>query len=192
MAVSETKMLQYLNDISENLVKEIYDAIAYTGFNRDVIINELEAKKATAEIVATISLIGSVRGGKKESLKDLKIKKEVATFISSYIQDHRIKGNPKSLTILRITACFPHVAAYMMLKAGVPKKISTSELPAFLQFPAAGSLPLKSEYRELHKQFCIDFSKVIKGEFNESIYSSMSSNTIMSAACPGVLHEYLV
>lgn len=188
--ISTASLLLHLTNLSDNLIKEIYDSIAFSGFNRDLIISELNAKKASLEVVSTLAFLGAVRGGKLSKLEGLELKTEVKDFMRLHIaKDH--KDNPRAITILRITATFPQVAAYMLMRSDAPKKIESSDLPAFLQFPAAGSLPLNDSIRELHKEFCINFSKLINGKFDESIYEAMQANPIKKEECPQQLRTYL-
>lgn len=88
------------------------------------------------------------------------------------------KGNDE-LTCQKISAATADLAAYYLKKKNVGKRIN-SELPGWLQFPTAGSIKLPAQYRSLHKEFAIQFSKQIGGEFNEGIYDQMTINSYIN------------
>lgn len=190
-SLSPADVINFLNNMTEADAVAIYESIRYVGFNRNEIIKELESKSASLQVVANLSVIGAVRGGNLDKIKTETLPTDTQNFIKRYVKRSARGKGSKELSLLRITAAFPQLAAHVMEYSKVPKKIESSNLPAALQFPAAGSLPLKSEYRTQHLEFCKEFSALIKGEFQQSIYDSMLSNIIPKSECPNSIHKYL-
>jgi hypothetical protein len=74
------------------------------------------------------------------------------------------------------------------MKAGVDKKIESSECPSWLQFPGAASLPMSSKLRKQHLQFCESFSSLLPGgKFNGNIYLTAYKNMLAISEIPNEL-----
>jgi hypothetical protein len=166
----------YSTIMSGDDLKECYELFRYQGFNRDIILRELMIKcNSDVNIATELIILCALRGPRAASEIKLSSGK---TPRSMNIPASGAKGS-KSLSCSRITAATADLAAYYLKQLDVPKKISTSLCPAYLQFPSAGSISLTSELRSLHKQFSIEFSSRIKGEFNEDIYQIMIDNSYL-------------
>jgi hypothetical protein len=87
--------------------------------------------------------------------------------------------NTDNLSCARITSSTADVAAFYLKKLNVPKRIFDDLCPAYLQFPAAGSIRLPDNLRSLHIEFAKKFSKLIGGVFNDSIYGQMIQNSYL-------------
>jgi hypothetical protein len=77
------------------------------------------------------------------------------------------------LTVQRLVAAFPDMAAYALLTLesnGLLSKRVDSELPAWLMFPAAAALPFADNHLQAFRDMCERFSEMIGGEFDESIF----------------------
>lgn len=77
------------------------------------------------------------------------------------------------LTVQRLVAAFPDLAAYalhIMDRNGALSERVETTLPKWLVFPAAASLPFDDAHVPILKKMCQDFSKLIGGNFDESIF----------------------
>ena len=149
----------------------LYDAYKYKGFERMEVLKALKLKIADPEIVIHAIIVCALNGPVRASQTKLKNGKT--------LQDMGIPASvrgEKNVSCGRITAATADLAAFFLKKFNCPKKID-SELPGWLQFPSAASIRMPENIRSLHKQFSINFSKIIGGEFNESIYNTMVQNS---------------
>ena len=165
----------YKADISDEELIKIYETIKYQGFNREEVLIELAKKNFDKKVFAEIIILCALRGPVQASKTPLSTGQ---TLMSYGVSASGGKGN-KKLTCAKITAATADLAAYYMRKLNVPKRID-SPLPAWLQFPAAGSIKLPDEIRIQHREFSKDFSKKIKGTFNEDIYQNMMANSYLN------------
>jgi len=185
-AAKETKdnkgpTLNWINKIYDpNLLKEeellsIYETVKYQGFDRTLMLMKLEEKvknpKLAMEIIIACSLRGPLAAAKLK-LSDQKT-----------IEQHGIAGSGKKgteeISCARISAATADIAAFYIKKLGVPPRMMDSELPAWLQFPTAGSIKLPERLRKAHIDFSKKFSVLIGGKFDESIYSQMMANAYL-------------
>lgn len=178
-----------LIDRPEGDLNEIYDSIKYDGFDREVLKEALIESGASSTVVMTVAAMGAIRGTSYWNLDKDKLNPKVRSWIESNCKGFRKsrKGKGKKsgsglkstdLTILRVTSVVPDAAALFMFMVGAPKKIPDHPCPAYLQFPAAGSLPMSREIRMLHVSFCEQFSTLIGGTFNIQLYEAMMQNQL--------------
>ena len=149
----------------------LYDAYKYKGFERIEVLKALKLKIADPELVIHAIIVCALNGPVRASQTKLKNGKT--------LQDMGIPASvrgEKNVSCGRITAATADLAAFFLKKFNCPKKID-SELPGWLQFPSAASIKMPENLRSMHKQFSINFSKIIGGEFNESIYNTMVQNS---------------
>jgi hypothetical protein len=155
-------------------LKNLYEIIKYQGFNRDrvleLLMRSVPEKKQALDLIIACALRGprvaselQIIGGKSA--------------VQIGILPNGGQGKD-ILTCNKIQAATADLAAFYLKKLNVPKRIQ-SDLPGWLQFPAAGSIKLTDNFRNLHKDFSIKFSTLIGGEFNESIYNSMVTNSYL-------------
>jgi hypothetical protein len=156
-------------------LQSYYEALRYHGFNRDKILQKLYERIKDRKILIQLVLLCSLQGPKR-----------AATTKLSTGQSPTEMGIPASgqqqtenLSCSRITSSTADLAAYFMKILNVPKRLITHPCPAYLQFPAAGSIKMPDNLRELHIDFSKKFSSLIGGEFNESIYSQMVNNAYL-------------
>jgi hypothetical protein len=97
------------------------------------------------------------------------------------------------LTIQRLVAAFPDMAAYglhlVMQRGSLSKRVQT-DLPPWMIFPAAASLPFSSDAEPKVKDMCQKFSNLIGGTFDESIYKLQRANPVKFG--DNVIHRFLV
>lgn len=161
--------------ITNEELTEIYDTIRYKGFDRDTMLMKLEEAIGDPKLVAEIVITCSVRGPRQAALIKLRNGKTIQQMgISASDQ----KGT-ENLSCSRIAASTSDLAAYYMKKLDVPKKLVSSDLPGWLQFPTAGSIKMPNDLREKHIAFSKQFSTQIGGEFNEQIYAAMMANAYL-------------
>jgi hypothetical protein len=161
--------------ISEDELVQFYDAFKYQGFNRDEMLIELEKKAGDPKIAAQLVVLCALRGPiAAASVKLLNGKTPTQMGIPGSGQ---IKT--KNLSCARISSATADLAAFYLKRMQVPKRILSSDLPGWLQFPSAGSIKLPDNYRNLHIEFSRVFSKAIGGEFREEIYSQMIANAYL-------------
>ena len=158
----------------ETFIKQMFESFSYQGFNREEVIKQLRISVPDESLCVQVIVLVALRGpqvASKTKLLNGRTPTELGLSVSGG------KGS-KKLTLNKILAATADLAAHFMKKMNVPKRID-SELPAWLQFPSAGSIKLNSNLRRLHKEFSIKFSELIGGEFNEGIYSQMESNAYL-------------
>lgn len=164
--------LYKIDDVTDDQLQQFKAMFEYQGFNREETLKQLHLKVGDKMIVMQLVLLDALRGpqaGSKIKMTNGKTALEMGIPASGG------KGT-KNLTLSRITSATADIAAWMLKKIGVNKRIDM-DLPAWLQFPAAGGIKMSPELREKHKEFSKRFSDVIGGGFNEGIYSAMANNS---------------
>ena len=162
--------LYQLDLFSQEELAQFYDTVKYQGFNRDEVISELQLKIPDKKLVVQVIIACALRG----PVKAYDCKLSNGRTIGEMGILRNTKGQ-KGLTCGRISAATADLAAFYLKRLVVPKRMNTS-LPAWLQFPSAGSIKLPRIFREQHIEFSKEFSKRIGGEFNEQIYMQMEEN----------------
>lgn len=168
------KSIYDVNLLSKDELTQIYDEIRFIGFNRDVVLAQMEEVLGDPKLVIEAILVCSLRG--PQAAQDIKLKNG-RTLKQLGIPASGVQGT-ESISCQRISSSTADLAAFYFKKLNIPKRIE-HELPAYLQFPTAGSIKLPQNLRDQHIDFTKKFSKIIKGEFNESIYATMVSNAYL-------------
>jgi hypothetical protein len=162
-------------------LKGIYDSVRFQGFDRDEVLAQVGQNtyfrnnpKLIAEAILAVALRGpKVASGEKDGLK----LSNGRTLSSMGLKS---SGKGAGLTCSRLLAATADLAAYYMKQLNVPKRINV-ECPGWLQFPSAGSIALPADLRRQHREFAIEFSKLLPGgDFKEDIYSQMETNAYLS------------
>jgi hypothetical protein len=166
---------------------EFVENISYQGFNRSAFINAA-ITKITVSQFSRLAVMGAIRGSNfaKIEANSLRIDGD----LRELVRDGTIVKTPKKkndISILRCTASIPQWCAFFMMSANVPPKIPDSNLPPYLQFPSAASLPMSSDLRRQHIEFSIKFSMLIGGNFNANIYLAAFNNPIPMSEIPDVV-----
>jgi hypothetical protein len=169
------KRIYDINLLSELELTEIYEVIKYQGFDRNEILAKLEEKITDPKIVVELILLCSLRGPRAAENVKLRNGRTPKT-MGIPASDQKGTSN---LSCSRISAATADLAAFYLKKFDVPKRILSSNLPAWLQFPTAGSIKMPDDLRQQHIQFSKEFSRIIGGEFNEQIYSQMMNNSYL-------------
>jgi hypothetical protein len=166
--------LLYKTDVySDEDLKTLYEQIRYQGFNREDVLLALFDKFNDVRVVVQIIIICALQGPQRAS--KAKLPGLNRTLMESGIPGSTSKGG-SGLSCGRINAATADLAASYLKRLEVPKRVLSSPLPGWLQFPSAGAIKLPPILREQHIEFSKTFSKMIKGEFNEQIYSQMIQN----------------
>jgi hypothetical protein len=164
-----------LDLISDEELTIYYEAFRYHGFDRTNIMIKLNEKaqdpKVAVQLIILCALQGPVRASKTKLLNG---KTPTEMGISSSGQK-----NTENISCARITSSTADLAAHYLKRMNFPKRIFDDPCPAFLQFPAAGSIKLPERLRQLHIDFAKRFSKLINGVFNDSIYGQMMQNAYL-------------
>lgn len=163
--------------MSDDDLFQIYDQVKYQGYNKDEVLAQLEEKITDPKLLAEIIITCSLRGPRQA--ENVKLSNG-RTLKSMGIPASDQKGT-SNLSCSRISSSTADLAAALFKRLDVPKRIVSSELPGWLQFPTAGSIKLPDNIRNLHISFSKEFSRVIGGEFNEQIYSQMVANAYLDA-----------
>lgn len=153
----------------------IYDIIKYKGFDRDEMLALLEEKVNSPKLVAEVVMVCSQRGPRQAEniiLSNGRTLKQMGIPASDQ------KGTT-NLSCQRISSATADLAAFFFKRLDIPKRMLSSRLPGWLQFPTAGSIKLPDDLRQAHIEFSKEFSKLIGGEFNEQIYSQMMANAYL-------------
>jgi hypothetical protein len=164
----------YIYRPSEAELKEMHEAFSYKGFNREDVLKQLKVVAKDPRTATELIILCSLRGPQVASRIALTNGKSPAQL---GIPASGGQGT-KILTCNKITAATADLAAYYMKLLGVPKRLE-SELPGWLQFPAAGSIRMPERYRVLHLAFTRRFSELIGGVFQEQIYMQMEGNAYL-------------
>jgi hypothetical protein len=165
----------YKTDLPEPEIMSMYESLKYQGFNRVETLKNIMLLNLTKRLLIELVILCALRGPVQASKTPLS---NGSTPISMGIFGNGGKGK-RALTCGKISAATADLAAYYLKIINVPKRITSSELPGWLQFPAAGSIKLPNNLRDLHLNFSKEFSKVIGGAFNEQIYSNMIINSYL-------------
>jgi len=183
-----SKWLESIYDtdaISEDFLNQMKENFEYKGFNQIEVLKNLYKLINDPKVVIQIIVVGALRGpvaGSKVRLLNGKTVTELG------IQPNGSRGNNKQLTMGKIVASTADLAAWYLKQMNVKPRIK-SDLPAWLQFPSAGSIKMPERYRLLHKEFSIEFSKKIGGGFNEDIYNQMEANQYLNEKLRFFLHK---
>jgi hypothetical protein len=168
------KELYSVNLYTKEDLLVLYDIIKYQGFNRDRVLVQIMAISSHKKDIISLIIACALRGPKVTSKMQL-----IGGNSPEQLGIPASGGKGKDiLTCNKIQAATADLAAYYLKMLDVPKRV-ISELPGWLQFPSAGSIKLPDDLRRLHIDFSRKFSPMIGGEFNDSIYSSMMSNSYL-------------
>jgi len=166
-----------LYDVSKLSDEELaiyYEALRYKGFNRDDVLRNLAQKVGDKSLVIQLVLVSALQGPVRASKTKLS---NGRTPFDLGISASGQKGT-QNISCQRITAATADLAAYLLKRLNVPKRLD-HPCPAWLQFPSAGSIKLPEDLRRSHRDFAEKFSSLIGGVFNEQIYSTMMTNAYL-------------
>jgi len=162
--------------ISINELSNIYNALRYAGFDRDIMLAKIEQKCDDPKIAIELIIGCALRG--PQAMSRLKMSNGKTPL------EMGIPGSGKmgteDLSCQRVTAATADLAAYYLKLIDIPKRILSMECPGWLQFPSAGSIKLPENLRKMHIDFSRRFSEVIGGTFREEIYSQMMGNAYLN------------
>jgi hypothetical protein len=166
----------YKTDLmSDDELNLYYDTFKYKGFDRNEILIKLKEKagdvKTGVQLVILCALQGPVRASKTKLLNG-------RTPTEMGIPASGQQGS-QNISCARIVSATADLAAFYLKKIQAPKRLDVA-CPAWLQFPAAGSIKMSEELREQHIDFSKKFSVLIKGQFREDIYRTMVMNAYLS------------
>lgn len=159
---------------TDDILKGMRENFMYKGFNRSDIVKQLFAAVQDKELVIQLIVATALRGPSAASKLKLANGK---TSIEMGISASGGKGT-KKLTLNKILSATADLAAFYLKKLKFTPRVM-SELPAWLQFPSAGSIRLPEKYRILHIEFSRKFSPLIGGVFQEQIYIQMEQNAYL-------------
>jgi len=166
----------YQLKINDEELLSIYDSIKYHGFERKNILEDLYSRfNSNLKILVEIIILCALRGPRKAC--DIKMSNG-RSLSEMNIPASNGKGS-KGLTCSRITAATADLAAFYLKRLKIPKKISSIECPAWLQFPSAGSITMPDKIRRMHLEFTKLFAVKIGGDHNEQIYQQMEDNSYL-------------
>jgi hypothetical protein len=160
--------------ISDEDIKQMWESFSYKGFNRTEVLQQLAAvvkdTKVSIELIVAVAMRGPQAAAKLRYSNGL-------TPIQMGIPASGGKG-ARSLTLNKILSATADLAAYVLKKMNVPKRMNVN-LPGWLQYPSAGSIKLPDHLRTLHIEFSKAFSPMIGGGFQEQIYAQMQLNAYL-------------
>jgi hypothetical protein len=161
--------------ISDVELTTMYEAFRYQGFNRDDMLIELERIAKDPKIAIQLVIVCALRG--PLAAADVKLMNGMTPKQMGIPGSGQMKT--KNLSCARISASTADLAAFYLKRLDIPKRVLSSPLPGWLQFPSAGSIKLPETYRNQHIEFSKMFSGMIGGKFREEIYSQMMSNAYL-------------
>jgi hypothetical protein len=168
------KTIYKVDLISAEELKEIYDTVRFIGFDRELMLAELEEKSGSPRAALELIIGCALRGPQAMSMIKMTNGK---TPIQMGIPASGKQGT-EELSCQRITSATADLAAFYMKKLDTGKRLNV-ECPGWLQFPSAGSIKMPQNYRQMHYEFALKFSPVIGGVFNEQIYRQMVENAYL-------------
>jgi len=152
-----------------------YELLRYKGFDRNVVLRQLQAKAPDRSIATQLIILCALQGPVRASKTKLS---NGLTPVQIGIPASGAQGT-QAISCQRITAATADLAAYYLKKFGVAKRLN-HPCPGWLQFPSAGSIKLPDDLRRVHMDFSARFSDIIGGVFNEQIYMTMAANSYLS------------
>jgi hypothetical protein len=162
-----------INALSQEELRSIQNSFEYKGFSRERVMNQLftlKDRRIIIELIIATALRGP-QSAAKLKLSNGRTPPEMGIPASGH------QGND-SLTLNKILSATADLAAFYLKKMNIPKRMQT-DLPAWLQFPSAGSINLPRDLRILHLEFAKRFSTLIGGVFQEQIYGQMEANSYL-------------
>jgi hypothetical protein len=164
-----------LSDISQDELSQFYELYRFKGFNRDKMLAKLYEKVKDKKLAIQLILLCALRGPLGAS--------QIKLLNGLSPQEIGIPGSgqmrTENLSCARINAATADLAAFLLKKVNVPKRLPSHPCPAWLQFPSAGSIRMPDDMREMHIDFSKKFSVVIGGQFREEIYAQMVANAYL-------------
>jgi len=177
--VSDEKLAEFITslyaiDWSEDDLMSVYDLVKYKGFDRNVVLKQLVEMNLTKRVLMELVLVCSLQGPQRAARTRLSNGKTPSEM------NIPASGGQGRMTVTcnKISAATADLAAFYMKKVGAPKRLNI-DLPAWLQFPSAGSIKMPQHYRDAHMEFNKRFSVIIGGSFNEQIYMQMVANAYL-------------
>jgi hypothetical protein len=161
--------------ISDAELTTMYEAFRYQGFNRDEMLIELERVAKDPKVAIQLVIVCALRG--PLAAADVKLMNGLTPKQMGIPGSGQMKT--KNLSCARISASTADLAAFYLKRLDIPKRVLSSPLPGWLQFPSAGSIKLPDIYRNQHIEFSKSFSGMIGGKFREEIYSQMMANAYL-------------
>lgn len=159
--VATLETFQRILDSVELDLKEFCDDMGYQGFDKTKMA-KLAGKNLGAFLTVKFCVLGAMRGTNLEKILDKSVNPDAD--IAKAHKEKKIVSKvagPNTLTVGRLLATFPEIAAYYMLKLDIPAKLTSSTCPPSLQFPAAAGLPMSHDVRLQHLEFSVQFSFLI-------------------------------
>jgi len=163
-----------VSKVTEEEISTMWTNFSYRGFIREDVLKQLHAKIKDRRICIELIVVGALRGPQAAARIKLSNGK---TPVEMGIPASGGQGS-KILTMNKIQSATADLAAFFLKKMNIPKRLNV-DLPAWLQFPSAGSIQLPESIREQHLEFSRKFSSLIGGEFQENIYSQMRQNAYL-------------
>lgn len=173
--VEWVKSLYNINLLTEAELETMYDSFKYQGFDRDEMLRELEKVAKDPKVAIQLVILCALRG--PIAAADVKLLNGMTPKQMGIPGSGQMKT--KNLSCARISSATADLAAFYLKKLNVPKRILSSPLPGWLQFPSAGSIKLPEDLRTQHIEFSKKFSEMIGGKFREEIYSQMMGNAYL-------------
>lgn len=168
--VTGQEIYEFYNNLPDSKLFEIYDAFRYKGFDRELVLKQISIKfKNNMDDAVQIVLSAAIRGPVftvDEPLSSNKSPADMGIGVSS--------PGSQDLSISKMVSATADIVAMQMAKLKVPKRINV-DLPAWFQFPGAAALHLK-KYQNSHREWSIQFSELIGGDFNIDLYNQISQN----------------
>jgi hypothetical protein len=168
----------YSFEIKDDELSTIYESVKYQGFDRIETLKFIMKLPLSMKLIIELIILCALRGPVQASRTTLS---NGMTPLSIGIGSGGGKGK-RGLTCGKITAATADLAAYYLKRLNVTKKITTIDLPGWLQFPSAGAIRMPDALRSQHVMFSKEFSKRIGGTFNDQIYETMIHNSYLNEA----------
>lgn len=168
------KQVYDVNLITPDDLQSYYDIVRYHGFDRQEVLKQLFTKFHDPKKVAWVVILIALRGPQAASVT----KMPDGTLLSQMGVPASGGQGAQVLTCNKIQSATADLAAFYLKRLEVPKRLNVA-LPGWLQFPSAGSIRLPEQYRVQHIEFQRQFSVLIGGQFNESIYGQMQANAYL-------------
>jgi hypothetical protein len=159
-----------LTVFSEEDLQAFIDTYVYKGFDRAA-VRELAGTRMSPKMIIILAAATALRGPIK-----------AAELSKAKIPANGHQGE-MVLTCAKLLAAFPDKAATVLRRIpNLTKRVPSSPIPAWLQFPSAAALDLDKlgkDYARLHKEWARTFSGLIRGTFKEDLYDLTARDKVL-------------
>lgn len=207
------KVLNAFATITSITAKSMFESVRYQGFSKEQFMDSWTIEHGLSPTtMVKVAFVAAVRGTNVDKLREILTSEilaipNAAALVTLLVTGAATIARPntrltpegrKAITMSRCVAVVPHIVAAMLRIAEVPARYPDLGCPAWLQFPAAASLPLRDLRRTEHIEFNNLFSTAINagradvGSRQMTIYNQQVNTGLTPLKMPAWVAEQLV